>query len=136
MRTSVRFFFCAFPPAKPLLRGLLTLNFPAPVDVYDVPSQDQMIGDLDEDEDDDEGATADDRLANKFRKEFETHVRDKIARNRARARQRQANVRPGDPARKGDGDVLRGPKLGGSRNDRAQMRDILLRQEKESQGRR
>jgi hypothetical protein len=100
------------------------------VDVYDVSSQDQLAADLDDDPDDDDTITADDRLANMFRKEFETHVRDKIARNRARARQR-----PGDQ-RKSDGEVLRGPKLGGSRNDRAQIRDILLKQEKESQGRR
>lgn len=33
------------------------------------------------------------------------------------------------------GDVLKGPKLGGSRNMRAAVRDILLQQEKEKKGR-
>lgn len=33
------------------------------------------------------------------------------------------------------GDVLKGPKLGGSRNMRAAVRDKLLQQEKEKKGR-
>lgn len=32
---------------------------------------------------------------------------------------------------KKDEDVLKGPKLGGSRNSRAAMRDLMLRKEKE-----
>ena len=35
------------------------------------------------------------------------------------------------PGAKDDGEILRGPKLGGSRNARAAMRDILLQQERE-----
>lgn len=35
------------------------------------------------------------------------------------------------PARTGTEDVLKGPKLGGSRNVRAAMRDILLKKEKD-----
>ncbi|MBE3043686.1 hypothetical protein IMZ48_14170 [Candidatus Bathyarchaeota archaeon] len=38
-------------------------------------------------------------------------------------------VRPAD--KRAEGDVLKGPKLGGSRNTRSAVRDILLQQEKD-----
>lgn len=38
-------------------------------------------------------------------------------------------ARPGD--KRAEGDVLKGPKLGGSRNVRSTVRDILLQQEKD-----
>lgn len=75
--------------------------------------------------DDDQGA-ADDRIAEQFRREF----LDAMAERRRRRRHHAA--RPSKPGAKKDEDVLKGPKLGGSRNTRAAMRDLLLKKEKES----
>lgn len=69
---------------------------------------------------------ADDRIAEEFKREF----LDAIASRRQKRRAAKPPARPGD-RRAGDGDVLKGPKLGGSRNVRSAVRDILLQQEKE-----
>lgn len=73
-------------------------------------------------EEDYEGA-ADERIAEEFRREF----MDAMAQRRKKKRPAQ----PG-PKRAPNEDVLRGPKLGGSRNTRAAMRDLLLKKEKEA----
>lgn len=49
------------------------------------------------------------------------------------AARRQKKKKPVQPAGKGKTeDVLKGPKLGGSRNSRAAVRDMLLKKEKET----
>lgn len=55
---------------------------------------------------------------------------------RRQQQQQRRRRRPANPAgsynsRVEKGEVLRGPKLGGSRNERAAMRDLLLQKEKE-----
>ncbi|KAF9876448.1 hypothetical protein CkaCkLH20_05856 [Colletotrichum karsti] len=87
------------------------------LDVYDVPAvqQPQYEGDGD----------ADDRIAEEFRREF----MDAMVQRQQKKKATAPPARVG--ARKADEDVLRGPKLGGSRNSRAAMRDLLLKKEKE-----
>lgn len=67
---------------------------------------------------------ADDQIAEAFRKEFMDAVSQ---------RQRKKAV-PVAPAARGPGgkkeEELKGPKLGGSRNARAAMREMLLKKEK------
>ncbi|KAI1114336.1 hypothetical protein F5Y14DRAFT_414672 [Nemania sp. NC0429] len=75
---------------------------------------------------DDEGA-ADDRIAEQFRREFLDAMAE-------RHRRRRPAAPPSKPGAKKDEDVLKGPKLGGSRNTRAAMRDLLLKKEKEKEG--
>ncbi|KAK6070014.1 hypothetical protein SCUP515_08692 [Seiridium cupressi] len=67
----------------------------------------------------DDGA-ADDRIAEEFRREF----------LEAMAERQQKKKQPAAGAKK-DEEVLKGPKLGGSRNARAAMRDLMLKKEKE-----
>ncbi|KAF6839907.1 hypothetical protein CPLU01_01504 [Colletotrichum plurivorum] len=88
------------------------------LDVYDVPAtqQPQYEGDGD----------ADDRIAEEFRREF----MDAMVQRQQKKKTAAPPARAG--ARKADDDVLKGPKLGGSRNSRAAMRDLLLKKEKES----
>ncbi|TDZ22314.1 hypothetical protein Cob_v005111 [Colletotrichum orbiculare MAFF 240422] len=88
------------------------------LDVYDVPAAqpEQRDGDGD----------ADDRLAEEFRREFMDAMVQRQQKKKAAAPPARAG------ARKPDEDVLRGPKLGGSRNSRAAMRDLLLKKEKET----
>lgn len=71
--------------------------------------------------------TADDRMAEQFRQQY----LDEMA-------QRRQRKRPPVPTRQQQptADVLKGPKLGGSRNQRAAVRDMLLKQEKEKSGKR
>ncbi|KAK8139799.1 hypothetical protein PG984_000922 [Apiospora sp. TS-2023a] len=69
-------------------------------------------------------AAADDRIAEEFRREFMEAMAQ-------RQKRRKAPAPAAKPGAKKDEDVLRGPKLGGSRNTRAAMRDLLLKQEKE-----
>ncbi|ETS86177.1 hypothetical protein PFICI_00005 [Pestalotiopsis fici W106-1] len=69
---------------------------------------------------DDDGA-ADDRIAEEFKREFMEAMAE-----------RQQKKRPAATAKKDSEDVLKGPKLGGSRNSRAAMRDLMLKKEKES----
>ncbi|CCF37978.1 hypothetical protein CH063_01807 [Colletotrichum higginsianum] len=89
------------------------------LDVYDVPKpqepQNEGPGD------------ADDRIAEEFRREF----MDAMVQRQQRKKTAAAPARAG--ARKADEDVLKGPKLGGSRNSRAAMRDLLLKKEKEKE---
>ncbi|EFQ28842.1 hypothetical protein CGRA01v4_10286 [Colletotrichum graminicola] len=92
------------------------------LDVYDVPKplQPQYDGDGD----------ADDRIAEEFRREF----MDAMVQRHQKKKTTAAAARAG--ARKADDEVLKGPKLGGSRNSRAAMRDLLLKKEKEKESRR
>ncbi|KAK2004115.1 hypothetical protein LX36DRAFT_650364 [Colletotrichum falcatum] len=92
------------------------------LDVYDVPQplQPQYEGDGD----------ADDRIAEEFRREF----MDAMVQRHRKRKTTAAPARAG--ARKADDEVLKGPKLGGSRNTRAAMRDLLLKKEKEKDSRR
>jgi hypothetical protein len=89
------------------------------LDVYDVPSTSAPAID---DGPDADGA-ADERLAEQFRKQYYADV--------AQRRQRRRPAQPAKPNKPTNEDVLKGPKLGGSRNSRAAMRDLLLKKEKE-----
>lgn len=75
----------------------------------------------------DEGA-ADDRIAEEFRREFLDAMAER------HRRRRQPAGPPSKPGAKKEEEVLKGPKLGGSRNTRAAMRDLLLKKEKEKDG--
>ncbi|KAH7256869.1 hypothetical protein BKA59DRAFT_507775 [Fusarium tricinctum] len=70
----------------------------------------------------DQDGAADERLAEEFRQQFLEDVAERQLRKKKAASQ---------AARPGTEEVLKGPKLGGSRNARAQMRDLLLKREKE-----
>ncbi|CEI64101.1 hypothetical protein FVEN_g8951 [Fusarium venenatum] len=70
----------------------------------------------------DQDGAADERLAEEFRQRFLEDVAERQLRKKKATNQ---------PARPGTEEVLKGPKLGGSRNSRAQMRDLLLKREKE-----
>ncbi|KAH7328951.1 hypothetical protein B0I35DRAFT_507328 [Stachybotrys elegans] len=86
------------------------------LDVYDVPNASKV-----DDTAIEEDGAADERLAEQFKKQY----LDELA-------QRRQRKKPAQPARPTNEDVLKGPKLGGSRNTRAAMRDLLLKKEKES----
>lgn len=86
------------------------------VDIYDPPPQAEPNAQLDPDE------AADERIAQEFRREF----MDAMAQRRAQ--RRKAPAPPPKPGAKQE-EILRGPKLGGSRNARAAMRDLLLSQQ-------
>ncbi|OLN95855.1 hypothetical protein CCHL11_05033 [Colletotrichum chlorophyti] len=88
------------------------------LDVYDVPETQQTAYEGEGD--------ADDRIAEEFRREFMDAMVQRQQKKKAAAPAARAG------ARKADEDVLKGPKLGGSRNSRAAMRDLLLKKEKES----
>ncbi|KAI0136428.1 hypothetical protein BJ170DRAFT_677304 [Xylariales sp. AK1849] len=90
------------------------------LDVYETPTPPPVNA---AGHDDDDGA-ADDRIAEEFRREF----MDAMAQ---RQQKKKPVVPPGKPGAKKDEEVLKGPKLGGSRNSRAAMRDMLLKKEKE-----
>jgi hypothetical protein len=72
---------------------------------------------------DDAGGDADERLAEEFRRQF---MDDMAARRQKKKKPAQTTTKAKNE------DVLRGPKLGGSRNSRAAVRDILLKKEKEA----
>lgn len=91
------------------------------VDVYDVPAPSTQIASAP-----DEDGGADERLAEQFRQQYLDDLAQRRKKKRAPAPTRQQQ-----PV----GDVLKGPKLGGSRNSRAAVRDMLLKQEKEKGGR-
>ena len=98
----------------------------ATVDVYDVPSdQPEYATNMDDDE-----MAADDRIAEEFRRDFMDAMSQRHRRRRPAV---NATARPS--ARNQDSEILKGPKLGGSRNARAAMREKLLR-EQEQQKRR
>lgn len=78
----------------------------------------------------DDGTTADDRLAEQFQRQY----MDDMARRRQQQRKKAVPGATGSAAGAGGAagdDVLKGPKLGGSRNARAAVRDALLKKEKE-----
>ncbi|KAI0818107.1 P-loop containing nucleoside triphosphate hydrolase protein [Xylaria sp. FL0064] len=75
-----------------------------------------------------EDGAADDRIAEEFRREFLDAMAE-------RQRRKKPVGPPSKPGAKKDEEVLKGPKLGGSRNTRAAMRDLLLKKEREKEGR-
>lgn len=86
------------------------------VDVYDVQSeQPSTSAGLEGDE-----MAADDRIAEEFRRDFMDAMSQ---------RRRRRTVQPAKPGAKKEEEILRGPKLGGSRNARAAMRDRLLKEQ-------
>ncbi|KAH6961022.1 hypothetical protein HG530_004768 [Fusarium avenaceum] len=89
----------------------------ARLDLYE-PSPEQTSSTAGADQD----GAADERLAEEFRQQFLEDVAERQLRKKKAASQ---------AARPGTEEVLKGPKLGGSRNARAQMRDLLLKKEKE-----
>jgi hypothetical protein len=93
------------------------------VDVYELPQQQQSTSGpsaLDT-----EDGAADDRIAEEFRREFMDAMQQR------HQKRRPAQQARGSTSRKDDPDVLKGPKLGGSRNTRSAIRDILLKKGKE-----
>ena len=72
-------------------------------------------------EKDDEG-DADDRVAEEFRREFMDAQSQRQQRKRPAINAPRVSAKPA-------GEVLKGPKLGGSRNVRSQVRDVLLREQ-------
>ncbi|KAH6626005.1 hepatocellular carcinoma-associated antigen 59-domain-containing protein [Chaetomium sp. MPI-SDFR-AT-0129] len=95
------------------------------IDMYDSPSDQAAHQTTWEEED----GAADDRIAEEFRRDF----MDAMAQRNRRRRATNA-PKPGPPKNKDE--ILRGPKLGGSRNARAAMRDILLKEQVANKGRR
>lgn len=71
---------------------------------------------------DDEGA--DEKIAEEFRREFMDAMMQRQQRKRP-----ATNAKPVAKGAKAAEEVLKGPKLGGSRNQRAAMRDLLLREQ-------
>ncbi|KAI1454342.1 hypothetical protein F4805DRAFT_439681 [Annulohypoxylon moriforme] len=77
---------------------------------------------------------ADDRIAEEFRREFMDAQAERQQKRKKPANAPPGAGGPGGPGGKGqkDEDVLKGPKLGGSRNVRAAMRNLLLEKAKEA----
>ncbi|TPX11416.1 uncharacterized protein E0L32_007835 [Thyridium curvatum] len=98
------------------------------LDVYDLEAQKQAAQ-APEDEDE----AADDRIAEEFRREFMEAMSERVRRRRRPAGQQPSKSKPGA---KKDEEILRGPKLGGSRNVRSAMRDLLLQQQEAGKKRR
>lgn len=71
--------------------------------------------------------SADDRLAEQFRQQYYDEMALRRKRKRPAPTQQQKQQQQ-------SADVLKGPKLGGSRNQRAAVRNILLQQEKDKKG--
>ncbi|KAI0864200.1 hypothetical protein F4860DRAFT_465364 [Xylaria cubensis] len=92
------------------------------LDVYETPTPPPGANTGEEEE-----GAADDRIAEEFRREFLDAMAE-------RQRRRKPVGPPTKPGAKKDEEVLKGPKLGGSRNTRAAMRDLLLKKEKEREG--
>jgi len=88
--------------------------------IYDVPSN-QAAGAGDQEDDE---TAADDRIAEEFRRQFMDAMSQ---RNRRRRPAVNATAKPKPKVNQDE--ILRGPKLGGSRNARAAMRDKLLREQ-------
>lgn len=92
------------------------------MDVYDVSQQQQQSAAS--------GSAADDRLAEEFQRQYmqEAYLR--------KQRRRPAINQPkGATAQQTTEDVLKGPKLGGSRNARSAVRDVLLSQQEKNKKR-
>ncbi|KAI1259639.1 hypothetical protein F5Y18DRAFT_420631 [Xylariaceae sp. FL1019] len=83
------------------------------LDVYESPTPQPL---------DDNAGDADERIAEEFRREFLDAMAEK-------QRRKKPVGPPAKPGAKKDEEVLKGPKLGGSRNARAAMRDLLLKQQ-------
>ncbi|RNJ61207.1 hypothetical protein D7B24_000060 [Verticillium nonalfalfae] len=98
------------------------------LDVYENPATSQTANSSAPGGGDDDAA-ADDRLAEEFRREF----MDAMAHRRQQNAQQQQQRKKAPADGKADEEVLRGPKLGGSRSARAAMRDLLLAEEKKKQ---
>ncbi|KAI0404361.1 hypothetical protein F4802DRAFT_598323 [Xylaria palmicola] len=92
------------------------------LDVYETPTPPPGVNAGEE-----EDTAADDRIAEEFRREFLDAMAE-------RHRRRKPVGPPSKPGAKKDEEVLKGPKLGGSRNTRAAMRDLLLKKEREKDG--
>ncbi|KAH0499136.1 hypothetical protein TgHK011_006351 [Trichoderma gracile] len=73
--------------------------------------------------------SADDRLAEQFRQQYYTEQALRRKKKRPVTQQQQQKQQ-----KQQSGEILKGPKLGGSRNMRAAVRDMLLQQEKEKRG--
>lgn len=69
----------------------------------------------------DEAGAADDRIAEAFRREFMDAMAQRTRRRRM--------IHSSKPRARKQEEILRGPKLGGSRNARAAMRDLLLKEQ-------
>ncbi|KAG8428351.1 hypothetical protein J3459_004014 [Metarhizium acridum] len=91
------------------------------LDVYDVPVQNSPVNGGD-------GRSADDRMADEFRQRY---IEEVAARRLKRRPALTAKQQQQQQQQQQQADVLRGPKLGGSRNVRAAARDILLKQKQE-----
>ncbi|KAK4042066.1 hepatocellular carcinoma-associated antigen 59-domain-containing protein [Parachaetomium inaequale] len=74
-----------------------------------------------------EDGAADDRIAEEFRREFMDAM--------AQRNRRRRTAQPAKPGAKNQEEILKGPKLGGSRNARAAMRDMLLKEQVSKQRR-
>ncbi|KAG8428309.1 hypothetical protein J3459_004050 [Metarhizium acridum] len=90
------------------------------LDVYDVPVQNSPVNGGD-------GRSADDRMADEFRQRYI----EEVAARRLKRRPALTAKQQQQQQQQQQADVLRGPKLGGSRNVRAAARDILLKQKQE-----
>lgn len=135
--------FCNTHP--PAAAKNLTPNSP-PVDVYDLPAaRPPPPSGTSANDDPSTGPTADDRLAEEFRRQYMEEMAQRRQRRRPAAAQKPSSSSaggagsggpPGSGSSAAGGDVLKGPKLGGSRNVRAQVRDILLMKQEQEKGRR
>jgi hypothetical protein len=94
-----------------------------PVDIYDTQSEQAVDPAALEAED----GAADDRIAEEFRREFMDAM--------AQRNRRRRTAQPAKPGAKNQEEILKGPKLGGSRNARAAMRDMLLKEQVSKQRR-
>ncbi|EAQ90844.1 hypothetical protein CHGG_02779 [Chaetomium globosum CBS 148.51] len=92
------------------------------LDIYDTQSEQTANPATLEEED----GAADDRIAEEFRREFMDAM--------AQRNRRRRTAQPAKPGAKKE-EILRGPKLGGSRNARAAMRDLLLKEQVSKQRR-
>lgn len=93
------------------------------LDIYDTQSEQAANPATLEEED----GAADDRIAEEFRREFMDAM--------AQRNRRRRTAQPAKPGAKKQEEILRGPKLGGSRNARAAMRDLLLKEQVSKQRR-
>ncbi|KAK4158179.1 hepatocellular carcinoma-associated antigen 59-domain-containing protein [Chaetomidium leptoderma] len=87
------------------------------LDIYDTQSEQTANPATLEDED----GAADDRIAEEFRRDFMNAM--------AQRNRRRRTAQPAKPGAKSQDEILKGPKLGGSRNARAAMRDALLKEQ-------
>lgn len=89
------------------------------MDVYDLPPETPAVAGTSAGE---EGA--DEKVAEEFRREF----MDAMMRRQQRRRP-ALNAKPAPKGKAAPEEVLKGPKLGGSRNQRAAMRNLLLKEQ-------